>query len=177
MADKDSKIVFDGRLFQVQRRRVTTHGGAKHTLDFVVHRGSVTIVPLVERQSVCMIRSHRPAVGETLYELPAGTLEAGEDPDAAARRELEEETGYRDGKWRKLLEFYTSPGFLTERMHLYVAEDLTAGPARPEADEDIAVEIVAWDEAIAMIADGKIIDGKTLVGLLYCQAVRGHART
>jgi ADP-ribose pyrophosphatase len=173
MADKDSTILFDGRLFQVRRQRVKMRGGGQHTLECVVHRGSVTIVPLLEGQRVCMIRSHRPAVGETLYELPAGTLEAGEDPDAAARRELEEETGYRGGRWSKLLQFFTSPGFLTERMHLYLAEDLTPGPARPEADEDIAVEVLAWDEAMAMVADGRIIDGKTLVGLLYCQSLRG----
>ena len=169
---KDLSIVFESRVFNVGRLTVVLPGAGPATRDVVLHAGSVIIVPCVDEEHVCLIRNYRWAVRETLYELPAGTLEPDEDPDHAAPRELQEETGYRAGRFTKLLEFYTSPGFLTERMHLYLAEQLTPGPTRLEPGEEITTEVVDWQDAQRLIAEGKITDGKTLVGLLYYQALR-----
>lgn len=120
-----------------------------------------------------MIRNYRVAVDENLWELPAGTLEPGEDPSRAACRELEEETGYRCGRVRRLCEFYTSPGFCNELMRVFVAEDLQFVGQRLEAGEHIEPQIVAVDQAVAMIHDGRIRDGKTIAGLLIWARSRG----
>jgi ADP-ribose pyrophosphatase len=111
------------------------------------------------------------AVGETLLELPAGTLEEGEEPVVTARRELTEETGYSAEHLRHLHSFWMSPGILRERMHLFVATELRAGEMRPDAGEQIAPIVVSWQEAIALVRDGKIQDAKTLVALLYYESM------
>src|SRR5438445_576572 len=98
--------------------------------------------------------------------IPAGTLDAGEPPERAAVRELEEETGYRAGRWRKLAEFFPSPGVLNERTHVFVAEELTPGPMRPEPGEDLQPHLVAWSDAVRWAMDGTIRDAKTLIALL-----------
>jgi ADP-ribose pyrophosphatase len=112
------------------------------------------------------------AVGKTLVELPAGTLEPGEDPAVTAARELIEETGYRAAHLEKLREFYMSPGILNERMHLYLATGLAPGETALEPGEEIETLVVAWDEAVRMAVDGTIEDAKSLVGLLHYDAVR-----
>jgi len=113
-----------------------------------------------------LIRNYRFAVGEDLWELPAGMLEKGEQPEACAARELTEETGYTAGRIEKLCEFYSAPGTSDERIHAYLATDLTDGRQRLEADEEIAVEVVAEADARRMILDGTIHDGKTIAALL-----------
>jgi ADP-ribose pyrophosphatase len=104
--------------------------------------------------------------------VPAGTLEPGEPIEQAAARELAEETGYRAGKWRKLTEFYPSPGVLNERTHLFVAEDLSAGAAAPEPGEELQPQIVPWAQALAWALDGTIRDAKTLIALLLWDRLR-----
>jgi ADP-ribose pyrophosphatase len=121
---------------------------------------------------VCLIRNHRATVERTLIEVPAGTLEPNEDPDACAIRELEEETGYRAGKLEKLTTFYMSPGILNERMHVYLATGLEEGPSRREAGEEIENYLVTWEEALAMVERGEIEDGKTIAALLYADRFR-----
>jgi len=138
----------------------------------VVHLGAVAIVPLLEGDRVCLIRNDRIAVGRTLIELPAGTLEPGEPPQRTAQRELQEETGFTAASWRELPSFYMSPGILNERMHLFVAEGLTAGPPAREAGEQIDNLIVDWSEAVAMAERGKIEDAKSLVGILLWDRLR-----
>ncbi len=108
----------------------------------VLHPGAVAILPLVDAEHVCLLRNHRFILNEVLWEIPAGTLEAGEAVEAAAVRELAEETGYQARHWHKLLEFYPSPGILSERTHLFVASELTAGTMRLEADEQLEPHIV-----------------------------------
>ena len=132
----------------------------------VVHPGAVAIIPLVGRDQVCLIRNHRIAVGKTLVELPAGTLEPDEPPPQTAIRELQEETGYTAARWRELPPFFMSPGILNERMHLFVAEGLTPGPTSREAGEQIENLLVPWSEAVAMVERGEIEDAKSLVGIL-----------
>src|SRR5262249_37496091 len=133
----------------------------------------VAIVPLLDGDRVCLLRNQRPIVGETLWEIPAGTLEPGEVPDHAAVRELEEETGYRAAHWHKLGAFYPSPGVLSERTHLFVATELTPGAMRLEADENLEPQPVAWRDAMTWVLDGTIRDAKTLVALLWLDRLRG----
>jgi ADP-ribose pyrophosphatase len=128
---------------------------------------------VVDRDHVCLLRNHRFVIGETLWEVPAGTLEPGEPIERAAERELVEETGYTARRWRKLGHFYPSPGVMDEKMHLFVAEDLTAGTARPEADEDLEPKTVPWADALRMAQDGTIHDLKTVAAILLWDRLRG----
>ena len=124
------------------------------------------ILPLLDDGRVCLIRNERIAVGKTLIELPAGTLEPGEPPAATAARELIEETGFHASRWQELPGFYMSPGILCERMHAFVAEGLTAGAPAREAGETIDNLIVPWSEALEMVDRGEIEDAKSICALL-----------
>ena len=143
----------------------------------IEHPGAVTIIPLVDAVRVCLVRNYRVAVGQTLIELPAGTLEPNEPPRETAKRELREETGYTAERWRELPAFFMSPGMLHERMHLFVAEDLTPGPPAREPGEEIDNLVVPWSEAVAMAERGEIEDAKSLVGILLWERIRGRAST
>lgn len=165
-------VVYRGVKIQVAEERETLPDGRVVQRDIVIHPGAVVILPLVDANRVCLLRNRRPVVGETLLELPAGTLEIGEDPAVAAVRELAEETGYQAGRWRKLTEFYPSPGVLSERSRLYLAEELTPGPQNLEPDEEIVTEVVDWQRAVAWCLDGTIRDAKTIVGLLLWDRLR-----
>ena len=155
-----------GRLFNVELMTWTDSAGRTVRREVVRHPGAVLVVPLLDDNRLVLVSNYRVAVAGRLLELPAGTLEAGEEPRAAAARELEEETGYRAGRIRPLAEFYTSPGFCDELMRVFVAEDLEHVGQRLEPHEDIEVEIVGADEALSMIDDGRIQDGKSIAGLL-----------
>jgi ADP-ribose pyrophosphatase len=121
---------------------------------------------LTDDGRVCLLRNHRFIMDELLWEIPAGTLEPGEPVEHAAERELAEETGYTAAKWRKLAAFYPSPGVLSEKTHLFVAQGLTPGAMKPEDDEQLEPVLVPWQEALAKALDGTIRDAKTLVALL-----------
>lgn len=168
----DDELLLASKIFRVVRRRYTSADGRPLARDCVLHPGAVAIVPLVDADRVCLIRNHRVTVERTLIEIPAGTLELGEDPDVCAARELEEETGYTAGRIEKLTTFYLSPGILNERMHVYLATDLRPGPAHREANEEIDNLVVGWDEALAMIGRGEIEDGKTTAALLWVDRFR-----
>lgn len=165
MADQP-ELLLQARRFQVVRLTRQVPDGSRHSYDVIKHPGSVVILPLVAPNQVCLIRNYRIAVGETLWELPAGTLEQDEDPAVCAHRELIEETGYRAGNMEKLCEFFVSPGILHERMHLFLATDLTAGTAKPESGEEIQTHVMQIDEALQMIENGELHDAKSLIGLL-----------
>lgn len=158
--------------FAVVRRRFATPQGKQCEHDSVQHPGAVTIVPILPDGRVCLIRNYRVAVGQTLIELPAGTLEPGEPPAQTAARELQEETGYVAGKIERLAEILMSPGILNERMHLFLASGLTPGPTALEAGEQIEPLVVDWDAALAMVLDGTIQDAKTVAALLYHEQAR-----
>ncbi len=152
-------------IFTVERRRYPRVEGEPVVRDVVVHPGAVVILPRLTDGSVVMIRQYRHAVERELWELPAGTLEPPEEPADCARRELEEETGYRAGRIQPFGDFYTSPGILTERMWAFQADDLIPGDPSCDVDEKIKVEVVAEATLRAMVLDGTIVDGKTLAVL------------
>ena len=135
------------------------------------HPGSVAIVPVVDPEHVCLIRNYRVAVGETLWEIPAGTLDHDEPPLATAIRELTEETGYHAERVESATVLSMSPGILNERMHVFVATGLTPGPTALEPGEDIQTA-TRWDEVLAMIERGEIHDAKSVAGLLFYQQFR-----
>jgi ADP-ribose pyrophosphatase len=164
---REPEILLSTPRFNVIRQWHQTADGTIHEREIVRHPGAVTIVPLLADGRIVLIRNLRPAVGRTLIELPAGTLGHGEDPRSAAQRELVEETGYRAGRIEPMCQFFMSPGILHERMHLFLASELAAGPTRLEAGEQIATFVASCDEALAMTCDGRIEDAKTLVGLLW----------
>lgn len=165
-------IVYRGRKIQAGRLTSTLPDGTTVFQDIVVHPGAVAVLPMVDAEHVCLLRNRRPVVGSVLWEIPAGTLEPNEPADQAAIRELIEETGYRADRWRKLTEFYPSPGVLSERTHLFLAEELTAGTMQPEPGEELEPQVVPWTEAMAWALDGTIRDAKTLVALLLWEKLR-----
>jgi ADP-ribose pyrophosphatase len=168
------RMVFQGRKIQVAVDSNTLADGRTIERDVVIHPGAVAILPLLDRDHVCLLRNQRPIVGETLWEIPAGTLEPGEAPELAAVRELAEETGYQAVRWRKLGEFFPSPGVLSECTRLFIAEELTPGVMRPEADEQLEPHVIPWARAMDWALDGTIRDAKTLVALFWWDQVLGR---
>jgi ADP-ribose pyrophosphatase len=167
-----NRVLLTASRFRVESIERTTPDGTVRRREVVRHPGAVTILPLVDAEHICLIRNYRVSVQRTLIELPAGTLEPNEDPAATAARELIEETGYRAGRIEKLHEFLLSPGILDERMHLYLATDLTPGETAREPGEEIENLVVNWTTALEWVRRGQIEDAKTIVGLLLYQALR-----
>ena len=154
-----TRTVYDGKLLGV-----TIERWGEHDREIVEHPGAVAVVAVDADGQVTLVRQLREPARKHLLELPAGTLEEGEAPEQSARRELEEETGLSGGSWRELAAFYTTPGFCRERMHLFVAEGVERGEAKPEADEEL--ELVRWPTADIAARLHEIEDAKTLAGLL-----------
>jgi len=151
--------------FSVERRVFAGADGRPITRELVVHPGAVVILPILEAQRIVVIRNFRYTIEQELWELPAGTAEPNEAPIETARRELEEETGYRAGTMTPLTEFFTSPGILTERMFAFTATDLTSVGQRLEHDERIVAEVVELDRARRWLVNGELRDGKTIAVL------------
>jgi ADP-ribose pyrophosphatase len=152
-------------------------GGRRNEREVIRHNGSVVILALDNSKSkkdpwIVMERQYRHAANQYLWELPAGKLDGGEEPLAGAKRELAEETGYQAKKWRPLVEYYASPGFLGESMKVFVAEGLRAGDARPEEDEEIELRLVKLKDVLKMIEKGAILDGKTLTSVLLYERLK-----
>lgn len=158
--------IYRARVFRLVEKDVVLPNGRAATFSIVEHPGAVAIVPRFENGDVILLKQFRVAVGAELYELPAGTLEPGERPAATARRELIEETGYRCRKLRKLAEFYTAPGFCTERMRLFEAADLTPAEAERDEDEVIRPLRMPWSRAMDLVRRGRVRDAKTIAGLM-----------
>jgi ADP-ribose pyrophosphatase len=168
------EIVHVGRKIRVAVDTLTTADGRTVRRDVVMHPGAVVILPVLDADNVVLLRNHRFAIGETLWEVPAGTVEPDEPLQACAERELAEETGYTAAKWRSLGYLYASPGVMDEKLHLFVAEDLTPGTARPEPGEELHAVTVRLDEAIRMCLAGEIKDAKTITSLLLWERMRCH---
>jgi ADP-ribose pyrophosphatase len=175
-----SKIAYKGKVFSVVTDRVQEPGGSINTRDVIRHNGSIVILAVDESNpkdpEIVFERQYRHAAGRFLIELPAGRVEPHEAPLAAAKRELIEETGYRAKRWTLLTKYFASPGFLGEWMQIYLARDIREGTANPEPDEQIEVFRLKLSEALALVAENKIHDGKTLIGLMLYDAARRSGR-
>ena len=159
------ELVYKGRVAEVHKVGVRMPDGRVMPRDFIHYGGAVVILPVLGDGSIALIRNYRFAVEETLWELPAGMLEAGEDPAVGAARELAEETGYVAGRLVELGRFLTGPGTCDERMHAYLATDLTAGPQDLEVYEQIDLAVRPASEVLAMVRDGRIHDAKSIAAL------------
>jgi ADP-ribose pyrophosphatase len=162
-------------VFSVVSQQVAEPDGVRVRRDIVQHPGSIVILAVDDSTKparVLLERQYRHAAGDRLWELPAGSLDPGEDPLAAAKRELLEETGYTASRWKPALFFFVSPGFLTESMQVYLATGLKKGEAQPEDDERIAVRFFPLAQAVRMAMTGKIIDAKTIAPLFWLEKKR-----
>jgi ADP-ribose pyrophosphatase len=162
--------VYEGRVVNLRVDTVRLPSGRITTREIVEHGGSVAIVALGDEDDVLLVNQFRSAVGTALLELPAGTLEAGEEAEACALRELEEETGFAAEHIEELYVFYTSPGFCNERIWLYLATGLKPGSQDVASDESIEVVKLPLSIAMEMIGSGEICDGKTILGLKVAHA-------
>jgi ADP-ribose pyrophosphatase len=174
-----SKLSYEGPLFRVYTDEILENG-RKVTRDVVRHNGSVVILAIDDTKSkrdpmIVMEHQYRHAAKEYLLEVPAGKMEAGEDALAGAKRELLEETGFRARRWRKMVRYFASPGFLGEWMQVFIAEGLTLGTAQPEYDEQLEIEMIPLSKLLRMIEDGKVHDGKTLISVMLYDRLRRAA--
>jgi len=160
-----SETVYRGRVFNVRVDEVELRPGQSARLDIVEHTGAVTMLPLDHENNLWFIRQYRHSAGEVMLELPAGTLEPDEAPEAGAARELQEEIGMRAGKLERLCGFWLAPGYSTEFMHVYLATGLTPSQLEQDEDEIITVEKVPAARALALAESGEVRDSKSLVSL------------
>lgn len=172
----EARVIHDGVRVKLRGAELVGEDGRAHRREVVEAADAVVVLPMMDSGEVVLIRNERFAVRETLWELPAGTVEAGESPDDCAPRELIEETGYRAARVEKLTEFYPTPGFCTELLHAYRATGLTFVGQELDATEKITVEVVPWGRAMDMVKDGTIRDAKTIATLLYHHAFSAGGR-
>jgi len=170
-----SKLRFRGPLFTLITEMVREPGGALVRRDIVRHPGSVVVLAVDNSRRgprLLLERQYRHAAGTYLWELPAGHKDPKENELAAGERELREETGFTAAKWKRILRFYVSPGFLDERMTLFLATGLRPGEAQPEPDEKIALRFFPFRAAVRMVMTGRIQDAKTIAGILWLAAAK-----
>jgi ADP-ribose pyrophosphatase len=162
----ESRHIYQGRVVSLRVDKVQMPNGKITEREVVEHRGAVAIVPLLDPDTVLLIRQYRQAVGEVLLEIPAGTLEPSEHPDVCAGRELEEETGYRAGKLIRLFSQYLAPGYSQEVLHVYLAQQLEQTAQQTEEDENVELAPLPLTGIPTLIQQGEIKDAKTIAGLL-----------
>jgi ADP-ribose pyrophosphatase len=169
--------LYTGRIVNLDRDTVRFPDGSTGQLEMLRHPGASAVVPLVDPITdadprVILIRQFRHAAEDFIWEIPAGRLDPGETPERCAERELEEEAGMRAGRLERLTTIYTTPGFTDERIHLFVAGDLTPGEQGRESDEFMEVETRRWSAVMQMVRRGEIVDGKTLVSLMFVEGFK-----
>ena len=163
---EQSTEIFQGRIFTLVNKEVRFPNGHRAVFNVIEHPGACAILPRFDNGDILILRQLRVATGETLYEIPAGTIEAEESALQTAKREIVEETGYRARQWEKLSEFYSAPGFSTELIHLYLATDLHPATAKQDEDEILEPIRISFRKALRMIREGKIRDAKSIAALL-----------
>lgn len=166
--------IYKGKIFDVHEAAIRD-GEIRYKREIVTHKGSAVIIPVFDDKTVALVRQYRYAAEAYLLEIPAGTLNLSENPESGARRELEEEIGVTANKIEKLTEFYVSPGFLTEKMHLYLATELTETAQNLEQDELLTIERISFQEAFNKIKNGEIVDAKTMIGLILAGSKFGFS--
>jgi ADP-ribose pyrophosphatase len=164
---KSSRLVYDGKLLQVHRDVVSLEGGNEEIREVLRHPGASVVAPYLGDGRFALVRQYRHAIGRETLEFPAGRLDPGEAPLDCARRELAEETGYRTGQLRHLFSTHPAPGYTDELLHVFLAQDLIAGPNHPDGDEQILVEERTLDQLLTQFLEGKITDAKTAMTILY----------
>jgi nudix-type nucleoside diphosphatase (YffH/AdpP family) len=160
-----SVTLHQGRVFNLVKENYTLENGVSSEMDFIQHPGAAAMVPLLNNQEVVLIKQYRHAIREFIWEIPAGTLDAGESPLNCARRELVEETGYSADNWHQLGTITPLPGYSDERIHIFMASDLKPAEQHLDDDEMLNVHSVKFNDALQMILTGEINDGKTISGL------------
>ncbi len=167
----ESNLVFEGKLVKLRVDKVRLPNGRETNREVVVHRGAICAVPLTDSRNVVMVRQFRQAAGEALLEIPAGTLEQGEDPINCAKRELGEEIGYIPQKLTLMFKSYLAPGYSSEMLHTYLAEELVRVGQHSEPDELLEIVEVPMSDAVDLIRKGEIKDAKTICGVLMAQRI------
>jgi len=162
-----SKTVYRGNLLHVLEDEVRLPDGRQARREYIRHPGAAVIVPFLDPQTVVLVRQYRYPLARHFYEIPAGKVERGEDPLAAARRELGEECGLEAGEWRRLATIHPCIGYSDEAIEFYLARDLAQVGHAPDDEEFLEVVNVGFAEALAWVRDGKITDQKTVIGLLW----------
>jgi 8-oxo-dGTP pyrophosphatase MutT (NUDIX family) len=164
-----SKPVHDGKVIKVSVERLRYSNGREYDIDFVRHPGAAAVVAVDAQSRVCVVRQYRHGIEDFLWEIPAGKLDPGEAPAVCAHRELAEETGVTAKRWTELGLYIPAPGLFTEVIHMYLARDLHVGASQPDADEELELQWLPFDEALAKVQRGEWNDGKTAHGLLRAQ--------
>jgi ADP-ribose pyrophosphatase len=164
-----SDLKFKGRVIDVSSERLRYANGREYDIDFVRHPGAAAVVAVDAEHRLCVVRQYRHGIGDFLWEIPAGKLDRGEAPESCAVRELAEETGVTARRWSSLGIYIPAPGIFTEVIHLYLAEDLETGTARPDADEELEIDWLPFEAAVERAASGEWNDGKTAMGLMRAQ--------
>jgi ADP-ribose pyrophosphatase len=164
------RSIYQGKVLHLTLEDVTLPNGTTAQLEIAHHPGGAAIVAIDASNRVCLLRQYRHAAGSWILELPAGKLDNREPPLECAQRELAEEAGVNAGQWESLGDFLSSPGVLTEVIHVFLARDLRPADAQPEEHEVFEVHWTPLEEAVALAASGRIRDGKTLVGLFWASA-------
>lgn len=166
------EVLLSARSFSVVRRQIAGPEGRVRSKEIIHHPGAAVVLPFLDDGRLVLIENFRVPAGRRLLELPAGTVDPGEDPAATALRELAEETGYHTGVLEPLVRFYSSPGLLDEVMHLFVATQLRQGEPCLQEAEDIRIRLLPWSEAWELLRAGRMEDAKTIAGLLYYAAFK-----
>ncbi len=168
------EYIYKGAILDLNIDRVLFPSGSEKIREVVRHKSAVTVLPVHADGKISLVRQYRHAVDEDLYEIPAGLIEPGEDPSETAVRELQEEIGFMPGEMRKVFEFYTSPGYSTERIIFYYATGLTPSKLDQDDDEYIKVYDFTLEEIKSMIDSGEIKDGKTIMAYCWLAASRAE---
>ncbi|MEJ2550459.1 MAG: NUDIX hydrolase [Anaerolineales bacterium] len=170
---KKSDTVFQGKVFDVRIDQIINPAGKTQRIEYVNHAGGVTIIPVDEEDQILFVRQYRHPTGEELLELPAGSIEANEDPESCARRECREEVGMSPGSLRHLGGTFLAPGYSSEFLHYYLARDLSHAPLPPDEDEVIQVIRLSWNAALQKVTQNKIRDAKTVTGIFLAGMALG----